>query len=51
MVVKRLELDLHVGRLHNLVDFAVLFATDELAVLVSKLDLEAYLVVEGLLRH
>ena len=50
MLVERLEFDLDVGRLHNLVDLAILLATDELAVLVSELDLEAYLVMIGLRR-
>ena len=48
MLVERLELYLDVGRLHDLVDLAILLATDELAVLVSELDLEAYLVMIGL---
>ena len=48
MLVERLEFDLDVGRLHNLVDLAILLAADELAVLVSELDLEAYLVMIGL---
>ena len=50
MLVERLELDLDVGRLHNLVDLAILLAADELAVLVSELDLEAYLVLKRLRR-
>ena len=50
VLVERLELDLDVGRLHNLVDLAILLAADELAVLVSELDLEAYLVMIGLRR-
>ena len=48
MLVERLELDLDVSSLHDLVDLAVLLATNELAVLVGKLDLEANLVVEAL---
>ena len=48
MLIESLELDLDVGRLHNLVDLAILLAADELAVLVSELDLEAYLVMIGL---
>ena len=50
MLVERLELDLDVGRLHNLVDLAILLAANELAMLISELDLEAYLVMEGLPR-
>lgn len=46
--VKGLELDLHVSRLHDLVDLAVLLSTNELAVLIGELDLEANLVVEAL---
>jgi hypothetical protein len=34
--------------LHNFVDLAILFATNELAMLVGKLDLEANLVMKGL---
>lgn len=48
VVVERLELDLDVGRLHDLVELAVLLARDELAVLVGELDLGADLVVESL---
>jgi hypothetical protein len=48
IVVERLELDLDVGRLHDLVEFAVLLARDELAVFVRELDLEPDLVVERL---
>lgn len=48
VVIKGLELNLDVGRLHNFVDLAILFATDELAVLVGKLNLEANLVMKGL---
>jgi hypothetical protein len=48
VVIKRLELDLDVGRLHNFVDLAILFATNKLAMLVGKLDLEANLVMKGL---
>ena len=51
VVIEGLELDLDVGGLHDLVDFAVLLSTDKLAVLVGELDLEADLVVEGLLRR
>ena len=46
--VESLKLNLHVSSLHDLVDLAVLLATNELAVLVGKLDLEANLVVEAL---
>jgi len=48
VVIKRLELDLDVGRLHYFVDLAILFATNKLAMLVGKLDLEANLVMKGL---
>jgi len=48
VIIKRLELDLDIGCLHNFVDLAILFATDELAMLVGKLDLEANLVMKGL---
>ena len=48
MFIERLELDLYVRSLHDLVDLAILLAADELAVLVSELDLEAYLVMIGL---
>ena len=46
--VESLKLNLHVSSLHDLVDLAVLLATNELAVLIGKLDLEANLVVEAL---
>ena len=46
--VERLELDLDVSGLHNLVDLAVLLPADEFAVLIRELNLEANLVVEGL---
>lgn len=48
MLVKRLELDFRVRRLHDLVDLAVLLPADELAVLVGQLKLEADFMVEGL---
>lgn len=48
VVVECFELDLHIGRLHYLVDFAILLAADEFPVFVGKLDLEANFVVEGL---
>ena len=48
MVVERLELDLHIGCLHDLVDLAILLPADEFAVLIRELNLEANLVVEGL---
>jgi hypothetical protein len=48
VVIEGLELDLDVGRLHNLVDLAILFAADELAMLIGKLDLKASLVMKGL---
>ena len=48
VLIECLEFDLDVGGLHDLVDLAVLLAADELPVLVRELNLEAYLVVEGL---
>lgn len=48
VVVKRLELDLDVGRLHDLVNLPILFPADELAMLVGQLNLEAYFVMECL---
>ena len=48
MVVERFEFDLDVGGLHNLVDFAVLLATDELPMFIGELDLEANFMVERL---
>ena len=48
MLIERLELDLNVRCLHDLVDLAVLFATNELAVLIRELDLETNLVMESL---
>lgn len=49
VVVEGLEFDLCIGGLHDLIDFAVLLAADELSVFICELDLEADLVVEGLL--
>ena len=46
MVVESLELDFNVSRLHDFVDLAILFATDELAMLVGELYLDTNLVVE-----
>ena len=46
--VESLKLNLHVSSLHDLVDLAVLLATNELAVLIGKLDLEANLMVKAL---
>jgi hypothetical protein len=48
MVVEGLELDFHVGSLHNLVDFAILLPADELPMFVGKFNLEPYLMVERL---
>lgn len=48
MVIEGLELDFHVRRLHDLVDFAILLPANELPVLVCKLNLEPDLVMEGL---
>ena len=48
MLVEGLELDLHIGCLHDLVDLAVLLPADEFAVLVRKFDLEADLMMESL---
>lgn len=48
VLIERLELDLDIGGLHDLVYLAILLAADELTVLVGKLNLEAYLVVESL---
>lgn len=48
VIIERLELDLDVGRLHNLVELAVLLARDEFSVLVRELNLEADLVMERL---
>ena len=48
MLVERLELDLDIRRLHNLVDLAVLLATDEFTVLIRELNLETDLVMESL---
>ena len=48
MLVECLELDLDICRLHDLVNLAVLLATNELAVLIGELDLEANLMVETL---
>lgn len=48
VIIECLELDLHVGRLHNLVDLTILLPTDEFAMLVGQLDLEADLMMKGL---
>lgn len=48
VIVQRLEFDLDVAGLHDFVDFPVLLSTDELAVLVRKLDLETDLVLVNL---
>jgi len=49
VVVESLELDLDIGSLHDLVDFAILLPADELPVFVRELNLETNLVVEGLI--
>ena len=48
VLIERLEFDLDVSGLHDLVNLAVLLATNELAVLIGELDLEANLMVETL---
>lgn len=48
MVVERFKLDLHICRLHDLVDFAVLLSADELAVFVGELNLKSDFVMESL---
>ena len=48
VIIQRLEFDLDVACLHNLVDLSVLLSADELAVLVGKFDLEADLVLVDL---
>jgi hypothetical protein len=48
VIVQRLEFDLDVAGLHDFVDLSVLLSTDKLAVLVSKLNLEADLMLVDL---
>lgn len=50
VVVESLEFDFDVRSLHDLVNLPILLATDELSMLVRKLDLEANLVMERLRR-
>lgn len=45
VLVETIENDLHIALSHYLVDFAILFATDEFLVLVGKLNLDADLVL------
>ena len=49
IIIEGLKFDLDVGSLHNLVDLAVLFAANKLAVFVSELNLEANFVVKSLI--
>lgn len=48
MVIESLEFYLHVRRLHDLVDLAILLTANELAMFIGQLDLETYLVMERL---
>jgi len=48
VIVQRLEFDLDVAGLHDLVDLSVLLSANKLAVLVRKLDLEADLMLVDL---
>jgi hypothetical protein len=50
VVVEGLKLDFDVGRLHDLVDLAVLLPTDEFSMFVSELNLETNFMVESLMR-
>lgn len=45
VLIETIENDLHIALSHYLVDFAVLFATDEFLVLIGKLNLDANLVL------
>lgn len=45
VLVEAIKDDLHVALAHDLVDLAILFATDKLLVLVGKLDLHPHLVL------
>ena len=49
MVIERLELDLDIRSLHDLIDFPILFTTDELAMFICQLNLEADFVMEILM--
>lgn len=48
MVIEGLEFDFGVGRLHNLVDFAIFLAADEFTMFVGQLNLETDFVMERL---
>ena len=48
VLIERLEFDLDVSGLHDLVDFAVLLAANELPMFIGEFNLEANLVMEGL---
>ena len=48
MVIKRLELDLDICRLHNFVNLSVLLSTDEFSMFICEFNLEANLVMKGL---
>ena len=48
VLVEGFKLDLDICGLHDLVDFAILLPADELSMLVSELNLETNLVMEGL---
>ena len=48
VIIQRLEFDLDVAGLHDLVDLSVLLSTDKLAMLVREFDLEADLVLVDL---
>jgi hypothetical protein len=48
VVVECLKLYLDVRGLHDLVDFPILLAADEVPVFIRQFDLEANLVMEGL---
>ena len=48
VLIERLEFDLDVSGLHDLVDFAVLLAANELPMFIGEFNLEADLVMEGL---
>ena len=48
VIIQRLEFDLDVAGLHDLVDLSVLLSTDKLAMLGREFDLEADLVLVDL---
>ena len=48
VIIQRLEFDLDVAGLHDLVDLSVLLSTNKLAMLVREFDLEADLVLVDL---